>query len=162
MTALTLDFWVSIPVPPPSSRVTLAEFLFLPLCHRDENTGQGCAGLPGQPVQGLGPLWPRPVQQGGPRDHGPWGQGKARVQWRHEGGFPEKADIPVTARDAFQQKQESAGGKRRTGTLAFGTMSRGAGSPPSLLAAEAGQAQCLGAAGSLAAWRGRWEAGTCE
>lgn len=55
MTALTLDFWVSIPVPPPSSRVTLAEFLFLPLCHGDENTGQDCAGLPGWPVQGLGP-----------------------------------------------------------------------------------------------------------
>lgn len=55
MTALTLDFWVSIPVPPPSSRVTLAEFLFPPLCHGDENIGQGCAGLLGRPVQGLGP-----------------------------------------------------------------------------------------------------------
>lgn len=53
MTALTLDFWVSIPVPPPSSRVTLADFLFLPLCHGDDNTGQGGAGLPGQPGGGL-------------------------------------------------------------------------------------------------------------
>ena len=38
MTALTLDFWVSIPVPPPSSRVTLADFLFLPLCHGEDPT----------------------------------------------------------------------------------------------------------------------------
>lgn len=52
-TALTLDFRVSIPVPPPSSQVTLAEFLFCPLCHEDDNTGQGCAGLPGRPVGGL-------------------------------------------------------------------------------------------------------------
>ena len=52
-TALTLDFRVSIPVPPPSSHVTLAEFLFCRLCHEDDNTGQGCAGLPGWPVGGL-------------------------------------------------------------------------------------------------------------
>ena len=59
---------------------------------------------------------------------GPWGQGKARVQRTREGGFPEKANIPVTARNAFQRKQESDRKKGRPGTLAFVTMSRGAGS----------------------------------
>ena len=111
-TALTLDFRVSISVPPPSSRVTLAEFLFRRLCHEDDNTGQGCAGLPGRPVGGLVHLQ----------------MTRARVQRRHEGGFPEKANIPVTARNAFQRKQESGRKKGRPGTLAFVTMSRGAGS----------------------------------
>ena len=122
--ALTLDFWVSTPVPTPSSCVTLAKFLcfsktlFLHLCNGSgvgitQNQpalatckGQGGAGPPtdADSVLALG-------QQSRCGDS--WCQGKARVRQRHKWGLPEKADTES------QLGTWSRSG--RTGILACGT-----------------------------------------
>lgn len=157
MTALTLDFWVSIPVPPPSSRVTLADFLFLPLCHGDDNTGQGGAGS-GTAGGGLGPptdgdSGPGLSSKADPRHSDPWGSGQGEgASGESKGGFLKKPASQSQLRMPSSGSRSRPGRRESQAPWPLGPRAESQGAIV-LLATEAGQAQHLG---------GCWQSGSLE